>query len=124
MITVYVEADNIDSEVTNISLKQLRNNYIKATMSNTNIDLSKLNHYFLKEVTTDKSKNNTKNVAKEYELVYDENRYKEMIQKKEKQVGIEEGTKRLEELQFNLTLKQASDKDAYVMRYIYIQNTR
>lgn len=111
MIIVYVEAANIHSVVTNISLTQLRNNYIKAALDDPKIDLSKLDHYFLEEVKNEKTK--------AYKLVYDEEKYHNLAKEKEKAKAIEEGTKKLEEMQYSLTLESASDEDAYIMRYLY-----
>lgn len=108
-MNVYVEAENVNGEITNISLRQLRNNYICAILDDTVVDLSKLHCYALKLNEEDKK----------YHLVYDEEHYNNIVKKKEKEAAIEEGTKKLEELQFDLTLKQSSDKDAYIMRYMY-----
>lgn len=108
-MNVYVEAENVNGEITNISLRQLRNNYICAILDDTVVDLSKLHCYALKLNEEDKK----------YHLVYDEEHYNNILKEKEKEAAIEEGTKKLEELQFDLTLKQASDKDAYIMRYMY-----
>lgn len=109
MITVYVEADNISSEITNISLDQLRTNYFKATLNDPIIDLTKLDHYFLFY----NEKNDT------YTVEYNEEKYNEMINKKEKEEAIQLGNKKLEEIQLQITLDHASDSDAYTMRYLY-----
>lgn len=111
MIEVYVEVANINSEVTNISLRQLRNNYVKATLDDPKIDLSKLNHYFLKETGLEGTK--------EYKLIYDEAKYNEIAKEKVKAKAIEEGNKKLEEMQYSLILENVSDNDAYIMRYLY-----
>lgn len=108
-MNVYVEAENVNGEITNISLRQLRNNYICAILDDTVVDLSKLHCYALKLNEEDKK----------YHLVYDEEHYNNILKEKEKEAAIEEGTKKLEELQFDLVIKQASDKDAYIMRYMY-----
>lgn len=108
MIKVYVQADNINYGITNISLLPLRNNYIEATLENSTIDLSKIDHYFL-----------VQKCDETYSLVYDEDRYNQMIEEEKKNVAIEEGNKKLDEMQEKLALKYATDDDAYIMRYLY-----
>lgn len=109
MTVVYVEVENMNSEVTNISLRQLRNSYVKAILDDPKIDLSKLNHYTLKQ---DKN-------SEDYHFVYDEAKYNEIVKEKEKAKAIEEGNKKFEEMQSDLVLKHATDKEAYTMRYLY-----
>lgn len=108
-MNVYVEAENVNGEITNISLRQLRNNYICAILDDTVVDLSKLHCYALKLNEEDKK----------YHLVYDEEHYNNIVKEKEKAKAIEEGTKKLEEMQSDLVLKHATDKEAYTMRYLY-----
>lgn len=106
---VYVQADNAYGEVTNISLVQLRNNYIEAVLDDPQIDLSKLNRYALKYDED----------GKQYHLIYDEEKYNETVKSKEKDAAIEAGNKKLDEMQATMALTYATDEDAYTMRYIY-----
>lgn len=108
MITVYVEAENTNSEITNISLVQLRNDYFKANLNDPIIDLTKLDHYFIC-----KDKND------EYYIEYNEEKYNNLLKKKEKEHAIKVGNEKLEEIQLQITLEYASDHDAYTMRYLY-----
>lgn len=108
MIKVYVQADNINRGISNISLIPLRNNYIEAILENTTVDLAKINHYFLVQKDGDI-----------YNLIYDENRYNQTIEEEKKNAAIEEGNKKLDEMQEKIALKYATDDEAYIMRYLY-----
>lgn len=108
MVKVYVQADNIKYAISNISLLPLRNNYIEASLENSTVNLSKLDHYFL-EQKEDKT----------YRLIYDESRYNQIIEEQEKNAAIEEGKKKLDEMQESIALTYATDSEAYIMRYLY-----
>lgn len=108
MITVYVKADNITREIKDISLTPLRLDYFKASLNDTIINLAELNHYFL----IDDGKNT-------YHIEYDLDKYEEIVKEKEKEQKIEEGKKKLKEIQLLTTLEYASDEDAYIMKYLY-----
>ncbi len=109
MIIVYVQVDHLYGEVKNISLIPLRTNYIKAELENPVVDLSNLAKYTL---LYDEEQ-------KKYSLVYDEEKYEAILEKKKKELAVSEGKSKMEEMQFSMVLKYASDEDAYIMRYLY-----
>ena len=107
-MVVYVQKNGAYGEITDISLSQLRNSWIKASLENAKIDLSLLDHYKLVEKEDDLP-----------QLVYDEEHYKEIEAAKKKSAAIVEGNRHLETIRDVLALEAASDDDAYIMRYLY-----
>lgn len=106
---VYVDVYNTSSPVLNISLERLRNSYIRAILTDPIVDLSKINGYFL----TYKKEDN------EFYVAFDQEKYDEYLKEKEKEENINKGNELLNDIQEDLALKYATDKEAYIMRYLY-----
>ena len=108
MFEAYVKIDdggNIIGYATDLSV-----NYdsIKVIQEDPVIDVSKLIGYKLK-ADDDMS----------YRLVFDNDKWEQAQISQEKERAFEDGKKMLEKLSYESVLAQATDEDAYVMRYLY-----
>ena len=107
MIKAYVKMDNNYENVLVYSTDRLDFISLEVYHENPLIDVSKLCGY---KVIIGVGIN---------ELVFDEEKYKRCIEEKTRQEEIEKANEKFDELAQETVLDNASDEDAYTMRYLY-----
>ena len=105
-MNIYVLMDNEYSQVLELSTSKF-NGFIEVTLKENTIDLSKLCGY---KVTIEKDI--------KY-LEFDEEKYNNYIIEQNKDIALQEAQKKYTEISQTMVLKNASDEEAYTMRYLY-----
>lgn len=108
MTTAYVKIGFDFNEILAISSLQTTSTDLKVILDDDLVDFSKVNGYVA--YAGDDGQNHLK---------FDENRYNEFIKEQQKQESIMKGEQLKQELTEKTVLNNASDEDAYVMRYLY-----
>ena len=104
---VYINLkDNFNSSVESISTSY---GQYEVEQDNITIDFTKLSGYYL---VLDESTNT-------YRLLFDEGRYDNVIAEQKREQSINEGQKVFNDLANSLILNNATDEQAYIMRYLY-----
>ena len=103
---IYVLMDSGYTQVLELSTSNF-NGYTKVTLKDNTIDLSKLCGY----------KMTVENDIKYLE--FDEEKYIKYISEQNKQTALEEAQKKYDEISQSLVLDNATDEQAYTMRYLY-----
>ena len=107
MVYIYAKIDNDFRKVVAISSIYIED-YIDAVLDEDVVDFSKINGYII--YCNDDGKNHLK---------FDEDKYNEYIKEQQIQEGIVKGEELKEQLAMQTILDNASDEDAYIMRYLY-----
>ena len=107
MIEVYVRMDDDFENIIAYATEEVNGTYIKAVQEDTVIDISKLFGYKL-QVDDGVQK-----------LVFDEEKYNKIAAEKKKAQDIKDGTDLLEQLAKKFILDNATDAEAYAMRYMH-----
>ena len=104
---VYVNLkDDFNSEIENISTEY---GQYEVVQDNIIIDFSKLPGYYLK----------LDELSNTYGLLFDENRYEKITNEKLKEQSIKQANEMIEKLAQQNLLKNATDEQAYIMKYLY-----
>lgn len=108
MTIAYVKIGFDFNEVLAISSLQTTSTDLKVILDDDLVDFSKVNGYIA--YTGDDGQNHLK---------FDEDRYNEYIKEQKRQESVMKGKQLKQELTEKTVLNNASDEDAYVMRYLY-----
>ena len=108
MTIAYVKIGFDFNEVLAISSLQTPSTDLKVILDDDLVDFSKVNGYIA--YAGDDGQNHLK---------FDEDRYNEYIKEQKRQESVMKGEQLKQELTENTVLNNASDEDAYVMRYLY-----
>ncbi len=104
---LYIETDESSQNVVNVSTIQQGATYLEVVLEDSNLALDKLFGYSLSTVNGI------------YHMSFDQEKYDRIKHEKEKAESIKEAEAMLEEKSTQAVLASVSDKDAYVMRYLY-----
>ena len=107
MMEVYVRMDDNFENIIAYATEEVNGTYIKAVQEDPVIDISKLFGYKL-QVDGGVQK-----------LVFDEEKYNKIAAEKKKEQDIKDGNALLEQLATKSVLDNATDTEAYAMRYLY-----
>lgn len=107
MMEVYVRMDDNFENIIAYATEEISGSYIKAVQDDPVIDISKIFGYKL-QVDGDIQK-----------LVFDEEKYSKIAAEKKKEQDIKDGNALLEQLATKSVLDNATDTEAYAMRYLY-----
>lgn len=105
-MNIYILMDNECSQVLEISTSKF-NGFIEVTLKENTIDLSKLCGY---KMTIEKDI--------KY-LEFDEEKYNNYIIEQNKDIALQEAQKKYNEISQAMVLNNATDEEAYTMRYLY-----
>lgn len=110
MFEVYVKVDDVGNIIGYATDLAVNYDSIKVVQEDPVIDISKFIGYKLELEAGDEMT---------YRLVFDNKKWKQAKISQEKEQAFENGKKMLEKLSYELVLTQATDENAYVMRYLY-----
>lgn len=105
---LYVETNHDYTEVINLSTVQQNLTYFEVELVDPVFEFNKLKGYKIELVE-----------AGVYHLKFDQEKYNAFIEAQKKEQAIKDGEALMEELKEQAILESASDKNAYVMRYMY-----